>query len=514
MSKSSGRRVALFLAACAVVSCAGQALAATGSRGAGASRVGAPVTGDIAFVSGAPGVTPFINFLQFNGSSLSGVVSVTFRVAPAPGATAAPVQVQTTVANLRARGYGPKNGHLTVPVFGLYAGITNTVTVTFKLKDGSTQTVDVPVASAPYTDPNATYDQPTILTPRQPDVQLGYSYMYLKSALGSPVILDVDGAVRWVGPVVDTSFSSGYQNGGFVIGHPKEPIIDVMGLDGSLTHATLDDPAMVGFNHNIGPGREALLASVHTVDNGVLDAGANVAEITYQGHVIRRWDFAKIIGDWMTSHGDDATLFVRPGLDWLHVNAQIYDPRDDSLVISSREEFLMKVDYDTGAIRWIFGDPSKYWATFPSLSMLSLTGPKDKYWPIGQHSVTLRADGSYMIFNNGLWSVGVPEGAPQGQQRPYSAISAYQVDEAARAVRHVYNYEHGRTIQSGVCSSAWESTGKSKLFDYASADDDTTVHLIGVDGNDTTAFEYVYKNHSCATAWHTLPFAFEALSIK
>jgi hypothetical protein len=183
-------------------------------------------------------------------------------------------------------------------------------------------------------------------------------------------------------------------------------------------------------------------------------------------------------------------------------------------VISSREEFLMKVDYDTGAIRWIFGDPTKYWATFPSLAMLSLTGPKDQYWPIGQHSVTLRTDGSYMIFNNGLWSVGVPEGAPQGQQRQYSAISAYQVDEASRTVRHAYNYDHGRTIQSGVCSSAYELAGKSKLFDYASADDDTTVHMVGVDGNDVTAFEYVYKNHSCATAWHTIPLPLEALTIK
>ena len=35
------------------------------------------------------------------------------------------------------------------------------------------------------------------------------------------------------------------------------------------------------------------------------------------------------------------------------------------LIISSRENFVICLDYETGAIRWILGDETKKWFTFP-----------------------------------------------------------------------------------------------------------------------------------------------------
>ena len=79
-------------------------------------------------------------------------------------------------------------------------------------------------------------------------------------------------------------------------------------------------------------------------------------------------------------------MFVRPGVDWFHNNSAIYDPSDDSIIVSSRENFVIKLDHKTGQIIWIFGDPTKYWYTFPSLRAKALTLAPGGLYPIGQHA--------------------------------------------------------------------------------------------------------------------------------
>jgi hypothetical protein len=60
-----------------------------------------------------------------------------------------------------------------------------------------------------------------------------------------------------------------------------------------------------------------------------------VTEIDASGRVIKECDFACTLADHMRSQGDDPALFIRPGIDWVHVNAATYDPRDDSIMASS-----------------------------------------------------------------------------------------------------------------------------------------------------------------------------------
>ena len=149
------------------------------------------------------------------------------------------------------------------------------------------------------------------------------------------------------------------------------------------------------------------------------------------GGVLKEWDFATIVRDHMMTGGDDSALFVRPPNDWFHTNAAAYDPRDDSLIVSSREHFVMNVDYETGAIRWVLGDPTKYWWTFPSLRAKALTLTDGGLFPIGQHAVSITSDGLLLLFNAGNRSDFQPEGAPRGESRKYSAVSAYRIDAAA-----------------------------------------------------------------------------------
>ena len=81
-------------------------------------------------------------------------------------------------------------------------------------------------------------------------------------------------------------------------------------------------------------------------------------------------------------------MLVRPPNDWFHTNSAIYDARDDSLIVSAREHFVMKIDYETGAIRWVLGDPTKYWYQFSSLRAKALTLDSGGLYPIGQHALS------------------------------------------------------------------------------------------------------------------------------
>ena len=120
------------------------------------------------------------------------------------------------------------------------------------------------------------------------------------------------------------------------------------------------------------------------------------------GNVLKTWDLAAIISNAMIAGGDDPNQFVAPAPnDWFHQNAAAYRKSDNSLAISSRENFVIGIDYDTGAIKWILGDPTKQWFQFPSLRKFALlTGP-DTLPPIGQHALSFTDDDRLLLFDDG-----------------------------------------------------------------------------------------------------------------
>ena len=79
-------------------------------------------------------------------------------------------------------------------------------------------------------------------------------------------------------------------------------------------------------------------------------------EVDASGRVLKTWNMAHIIGAAMIAGGDDPSRFVYPTpTDWFHLNGVTYNRADDSLIVSSRENFLICLDYETTAIKWIPG---------------------------------------------------------------------------------------------------------------------------------------------------------------
>jgi hypothetical protein len=492
-------------------------LALTSCGGGGSAGSSAPAFGpagtqaamsDIVEYAKKPGVTPFISFVYFNGNSIGQLAAAEFSIAPKPGSVSKPVDVWYSIAALTARGY--VSSSLILPVYGLYAGYANQVTVALHFNDGSTQSLSLPITTAAYVDPTGIYDHPVINTARAAGSALGFDFFVIKSGLGSPVIVDTDGEMRWVAPGVAASTSSALEGDEFVIGSLLT--LYRLRLDGTLSQAAVpSSTTYTDMHHNIDHGKSALLAEF---DIGTKSIESNVAEIDDNGTIYNRWDMAAIISDYMTSQGDNASAFVRPGVDWFHNNATAYDPNDDSLIVSSRENFVIKVDYRTGNIIWILGDTTKYWYTFPSLRAKALTLTAG-FPPIGQHGISVNSDGNLMLFNDGLGSRNQPVGEPAGLTLPYSAVSVYAIDIASMTAQEVYRFTNGESIDSEICSSAYETLDQSVLVDYAVAADFLQARLVGLDANQNVIFDFQYANAygTCNTSWNAFPLALDNLTI-
>ena len=314
-----------------------------------------------------PGITPFIVQLTLMASSTADIKTIQFTILPKPGSVTHPLSATYSRSYLSQRGYIQANT-IFLQVYGLYDNYRNTVDLTYRFLDGSSRTARTFITTTAFADP-CHYKTPTILQARNNSRILSYDYFLIKESCSvfTPTIMDTDGAIRWVGPPGNTApfdcmfFENAiYRTDGTSIYRVE--------LDG--TSAFLHNYANIGvtgFHHNVDLGKVGLICDVDTTTQ----YEATNIEIDRSGNVVKIWDMANIISAAMIAGGDDPTQFVKPisdpFKDWFHNNAATYNRAEDTVIISSRENFLIALDYRTSAIKWIFGDPTKQWYQFPSL---------------------------------------------------------------------------------------------------------------------------------------------------
>ena len=228
------------------------------------------------------------------------------------------------------------------------------------------------------------------------------------------------------------------------------------------------------------------------------------------GHVLKTFNMAAIISAAMIAGGDDPSQFVFPTpTDWFHNNGATYNRADDSLIVSSRENFLICLDYKTTAIKWILGDPTKKWHQFPSLRKFALTLAPGSLPPIGQHAPSITFDQGVMVFDNGQNS---QFQNPPGAQRDYASPRKYSLDLVEKVATEVWNFPMNQSIHSPFCSSVYEDAPYNYLIDYAIVNGGgppgvpTFAQLLGLDAAGERIFYYQYP--TWAVTLHTTPFRF------
>ena len=387
---------------------------------------------------------------------------------------------------------------MNVPVFGLYAGATNTVHLSFNFSDTPPVLAPDTITTAAYNDTcNVTNNKKVIVQARNATSDISFDYFLLKKycSVDSPTILDTDGEVRWVGNAKTGSLSSIFFQNKIFLG--SGTTVEQLSLDGQ--HGVLADYKSLGVtsteHHNFDPGRTGMVLDVSTTS----ETEAVNIEIDTAGNVLNTWDFGQIISKAMTAGGDDPAKFVAPvGTDWFHNNATTYNPADNTLIVSSRENFVIAVDYDTQQIKWILGDPTKHWHQFKSLRKFALT--TSTHYPLGQHAVSLNHNGDLLLFDDGFNST---YQKPPGRKRSYSAPRAYHIDTNAMTATEVYSYSQQETIHSPICSSVYEDAPDNYMIDYAVSQNYTVMELVGLSKGKQKVFDYQYPAVDfCGAGWN------------
>ncbi len=465
------------------------------------------------------GPTPFISKVQLSVSNLSVLDGVYFAVRPKPESVTRAISALYLTTYLAERGYvDAVNGQVTVPVFGLYDGYGNSVNVICFFVDGSSKTVSILISTEPFDDA-CDFNAPVVHQARTATTALSYDFVLAASSCSqySPVILDTDGAVRWVGTADVHQYQTAFFDKGIYLADGTRLLR--MELDGTVrVVADYASAGVIGFHHNIDRGKNGLILDVNS-EKYIASVHLEVDGTT--GAILKKWNLAKIISAAMIAGGDDPTGFVREAngrydfqafQDWTHNNAVTYRSSDNSIIISSRENFVICIDYDTSAIKWIWGNIAKRWYQYPSLRRFALAAAVGTLPPVGQHSVSITKDNKLLLFDNGERSA---HHYPTGPNRTYSAPRKYALDLRARIATEVWNFTNLKSIRSRFRSSVYEDTASNYLVTYSRAENPNgslRAEILGLTPAGEKVFDYSYPTSTVYNeAYRALPIHLERL---
>src|SRR5215470_15022872 len=98
------------------------------------------------------GDTPFISNLTLEVSNTTVLKSIQFAIDAKPGSVTRPLSGTYANDYLVSRGF-EQPPDITLPVYGLYAGYTNVVRLTYRFMDGSSKQAVTSIATATFVEP-------------------------------------------------------------------------------------------------------------------------------------------------------------------------------------------------------------------------------------------------------------------------------------------------------------------------------------------------------------------------
>jgi len=508
------------------------------------------------------GIAPFFSVFDLSGipSPISDLSEVSFTITPKPTTAGVPltepISATYTPAFLQNAGYANfTTNQLQLPIFGLYQDYTNTITTTL------IPTTDTGIGSQTFvisyttdswssTDPtNASvyvYPNFTKTVPRN-TVQLDYSFWLMKNypinaTINNPIIIDIDGEVRWA---TNTSFNVAATSTFF--GNPYNSVY-LTGPPTNNNNTTLYHINLYDASHNsIADLTEYGISNTHhNIDFGknpnsmLIDAQTSqsvesyIIETDTCGNLIKSFDIRTILQNFIIANGENPLSGGVPFIpnngtsDWFHLNAACYCPSYNELIMSSRESFVMAIDYDTEEVKWFFGNQTKNWyVNFPnSMAAFAIDVSGSGVYPNGQHAVQIDPNNpnNLLLFDDIAGSqYQVPSG-PNALNGSFTAQNTsgvkYYIDRTNKRAVQLYYFDNTLSGQAGAISSLITSSfyqvGTTYLADFAAAGSGsgnaggTGPIMIGVDSNQNVAFQYKY-NGNYSKGWNALPISLSNL---
>jgi hypothetical protein len=218
-------------------------------------------------------------------------------------------------------------------------------------------------------------------------------------------------------------------------------VVDELGSE-VVAHVGVD-LGLAGFHHDVVDlpnGNLMVLSHVFrdvyypAADETRHVAGDLVVEVTAAGEVVWEWDSFDYLDPMRIRDGYFETVPIddpwtgEVAYDWTHANSVVFDPADDSILVSMRhQDWILKIDHATGDLLWRLGEEGDF-------ELVEGT------WFYHQHSPQWQPDGSLLLYDNGVGNPNLPDDL-----------------ERSRSVRYEIDEEMGTATQ------AWEA-----LSDYQS----------------------------------------------
>ena len=354
---------------------------------------------------------------------------------------------------------------LKIPVVGLYPDKVNKVLVTLNYEGGMvTDTVEIKTKPIPSAFPRIEINKLDRQAMEPGFHACDFHFANFGKFSSTPLFFDDEGIIRWY---LDLSFANEMMgpfqrlNDGTVLVVNRHEIFEFDMLGKLLKQTEIDNN--YGMHHDVLELPDGnLLICVGTRDSFIEVDGESIQSdsdyvILYDrenSKIIKEWDLAKH----MDVSRDDVN-FLRPG-DWLHMNALVYDEKDQSMIISGKNQGLIKITMDD-ELKWIMA-PKKNWGKSGRLGQGGNTKPflltainnnNSEYvntvqdgdesdiefdFPWGQHAPKLLFDnGSHRNYND---------------SNNYSRAVEYEINDEKKTVKQVWQYgkERGEKMFSAI----------------------------------------------------------------
>ncbi|WP_157130466.1 aryl-sulfate sulfotransferase [Levilactobacillus brevis] len=452
--------------------------------------------------------SPYVKVNPYGSSPLSALV--TFKTTEAVKVTYTVVgkSDKTSITNTVNGGYTKTHQ---VPVVGLYADYANTVKITTTTKTGTTKTktLKLTTSALPKYIKDATITTKNV---KKSKMNIGKNKLtIINRTTKQPFAIDADGNVRWY----DTNYSQHtieqWSNGHIMILSKKDIDSDVYNdlIETDYLGRVYKEYSFANKTSSTDGGKETTVIHhdlvelpnhnlLATVSDGSKYKEDTMVEVSHKtGKIVKVIDMKKLLPKSMWAKyqkGSDGKV------DWLHQNAVDYDKNDKSIVISSRnQDMIMKLDYKTDHIKWIYSGKKK--STWPkAYRKYLLTPAKGTTVTGGQHGLYLLNNGgnssanseNFILYDN---NIAVTNGNKQTSGK-YSQAVQYHVNQKKMTIKQTWAYGKslGKTNFTSVIGYAEKQSNGNVLIDFGYKNGGQESNIIEVTKSGEQVFNATMKN--------------------
>ncbi len=350
-----------------------------------------------------------------------------------------------------------------IPVLGLYANYKNTIEV-YVVGSNNTaakSTITITTGGLPVNVPSYINTDTVNMAGMEPGFNLVSSLSGYPTPPCAPYITDSFGDIRWIldytnSPILKTLFYdcgiARLQNGNYFFGNVNSgaiyevdvfgKIINTWSLGNYIFHHNVTEKPNGNFLVTVTNPASTNTRGVHTVEDYVIEIDRTT------GSIINTWDLKQSLNAYRR-------VLIADSVDWFHGNGVIYDPSDNTIILSGRVQGVVKLTADN-QVKWILG-PHLDWGTngkgenlnqylltpldskgnaiTDTLVTEGYTNSTDFEWNWYQHSPILLPNGDLMVFDNGA-----TRNYNDNVSHHYSRAVEFKIDPVNMTVQQIWEY--------------------------------------------------------------------------